>query len=148
MKTFGDVFRKTTAVIAMLTLATVSAFATPTALTTIVLLQNSNVNAPITAGSLSLTFTACDAVNGNSFTSTGREVLIVNNTGGSTYTFTVSSVPDNLNRSDTALTNYSVAAGVIVGVQMKTQIGWLQTGGTINLTCSNAAIKYAVVQYN
>src|ERR1022692_3994335 len=100
-----------------------TAFATPTALSTTVLKINGNVNAPITAGSLVIPFTACDATNGNSFVATGREVLIVNNTGGSAYTFTVTSTADALNRLDTSLTTYSVAAGAVVAVQMKNLTG-------------------------
>jgi len=124
-----------------------TAFATPTGLTTQVLLINGSVNAPITAGALAITFTACDATNGNSFTATGREVLLVFNSGGSTYTFTVSSVADSLNRLDTSLTTYSVAAGAYAAVQMKNLNGWQQSGA-IDMTCSNASIKYAVLQTN
>ena len=145
MKSKSSLLKKTLCTLAALTMFVTTAFATPTALTPIVLVQN---NVSVSAGALTLTFTACDAANGNSFVSTGREVLLVQNSGGSSYTFTVSSVADSLGRTDASLTSYSVAASVIVGVQMKYQTGWIQSGGTINLTCSNAAIKYAVVQYN
>ncbi len=124
-----------------------SAFATPTVLSTQVLFINGSVNAPITAGSLTITFSACDAVNGNSFTATGREVLLVYNSGASAYTFTVNSVADQLNRLDTSLTTYSVAASGYAAVQMKNLTGW-QSSGTISMTCSNAAVKFAVVQTN
>lgn len=124
-----------------------SALATPTGLTTQVLLINGSSNLPITAGSLTITFTACDNVNGNSFTSTGREILFVQNTAGSSGTFTVTSVADALNRLDTSLTAYSVAAAGFAAVQMKNLTGWQQSG-SINLTCSAATMKYAVVQMN
>jgi hypothetical protein len=124
-----------------------TAFATPTGLTTQPLFINGSVNAPITAGSLAVTFTACDATNGNSFASTGREVLLVQNSGGSAYTFTVNSVADSLNRLDTSLTSYSVAAGAYAAVQMKNQTGW-QSSGSISMTCSNTSIKFAVIQTN
>lgn len=147
MKKQPSFLKKAMCLTAALMLLVTSAFATPTALTTIVLVQN---NSAVTAGQLVLTFTACDTTNGNSFTSTGREVLIVNNTGASAYTFSIASVADNLGRTDSSLTNYSVGAGAIVAIQMKYQTGWLQSSTTsaINLTCSNAALKYAVVQYN
>ena len=126
------------------------AFATPVGLTTQVLFINGSVNAPITAGSLAVTFTACSTATGNSFTATGREVLLVYNSGGSAYTFTVSSVPDSLNRTDTSLTSYSVAATTYAAVQMKNLTGWVQSGGTntVDLTCSNAGIEFAVIQTN
>lgn len=147
MKKQPSFLKKTGCVLAALLMLATAAFATPTALSTIVLVQNS---VSVTAGQLTLTFTACDTVNGNSFTSTGREVLIVNNTGGSAYTFTVSSVADSLGRTDSSLTNYSVAAGAIVAIQMKYQTGWIQSTATsaVDLTCTNAAVKYAVLQYN
>jgi hypothetical protein len=146
MRKQASFLKKSACVLAALALFVTSAFATPTALTTQVLVQN---NVAVTAGQLTLTFTACDTVNGNSFTATGREVLLVDNTGGSTYTFTVSSVADQLGRTDTSLTSYSVATTVIAAVQMKYLTGWVQNGTqTVNLTCSNAALKYAVVQFN
>jgi hypothetical protein len=145
MKTKPSFLKRTVCTLVALLMFASTAFATPTALTTTVLVQN---NVAITAGQITLTFTACDNTNGNSFVSTGREVLLVDNTAGSAGTFTVTSVPDSLGRSDTSLTAYSVAAAGVAAVQMKYQTGWIQTGGTINLTCSAATMKYAVLQYN
>lgn len=147
MKTQPSFLKKTACLVVAMLMFAAQAFATPTGLTTQVLFINGSVNAPITAGSLAITFAACDAVNGNSFTATGREILLINNSGGSAYTFTVTSVADNLNRLDTSLTSYSVAAGAYAAVQMKQLTGWAQSGA-IDLTCSNASIKYAVVQTN
>lgn len=146
MEKKSSLFTRITAVSLMIVFTSLMAFATPTGLTTQILVQN---NVAVTAGQLSVTYAACDTANGNSFTATGREILEVNNTGGSSFTFTVSSVADSLGRTDTSLTTYSVAAGVIAHVQMKYLTGWVQNGTqTINLTCSNVGIKYAVVQYN
>jgi hypothetical protein len=143
-------WKKITAAFAIVLLYATTALATPTALTTQVLVQN-NVN--VTAGQLALTFTACDAVNGNSFISTGREVIIAQNTDTSAHTFTISSVPDALGRSDTSLTNYSLAATGSAGstsvIQFKWQTGWLQSGGNlVNMTCSSNLIKFAILQFN
>jgi hypothetical protein len=146
MKTKPSFFKKSTCLIAAVLLFVSSAFATPTSLTTSVLVQN---NVAVTAGQLAITFTACDNVNGNSFVGTGREVLFVQNTGGSSGTFTVSSVPDSLGRSDTSLTAYSVGAAGFAAVQMKYLQGWIQnTNQTINLTCSAATMKFAILQTN
>lgn len=144
MKQQPSFLKKTMCLAAALLMFAAQAFATPTALTTTILIQN---NTAVTAGTLNLTFTACDATNGNSFVSTGREVLLVQNSGGSTYTFTINSVADNFGRTDSSLTAYSLAASAVAAIQMKFQTGWI-SGFSISMTCSNAAIKYAVLQYN
>lgn len=144
MKQQPSFLKKAACLAAAVLMFATSAFATPTALTTTTLVQN---NVAVTVGQLALTFTACDNVNGNSFVSTGREILLVQNTAGSSGTFTVTSVPDSLGRSDTSLTTYSVAAAGFASVQMKYQTGWIQSNGSINLTCSAATMKYVVLQY-
>lgn len=147
MKQQPSFLKKTVCLLAAVLMFASTAFATPTVLSTQVLLINGSANAPITAGSLAITFAACDATNGNSFTSTGREVLLVQNSGGSAYTFTVTSIADQLNRLDTSLTTYSVAAGAYAAVQMKNLNGW-QASGSISMTCSNTSVKFAVIQTN
>lgn len=142
-----SLFKKIGCIGAMVLMLASTAFATPVLLTTQVLLINGSVNAPITAGSLAVTFAACSTANGNSFTATGREVLLVFNSGASAYTFTVTSIADQLNRLDTSLTTYSVAAGTYAAVQMKNLTGWQQSG-VINMTCSNVAVEFAVLQTN
>ena len=143
-------FQKITAAFAIVLLFATVAFASPTALTTQVLVQNNASS--VSAGGLAITFTACDSTNGNSFTSTGREVLIAQNTDSSAHTFTITPVSDPYGGTNTQFTTYSLAAtgstGSTSAVQMKYQIGWLQTGGTINMTCSSNLIKYAVLQFN
>jgi hypothetical protein len=147
MKTQPSFLKKAACLAAAVLLFVTSAFATPTVLSTQVLLVNGSANAPITAGSLVITFSACDATNGNSFASTGRETLLIFNSGGSAYTVTVNSVADQLNRLDTSLTTYSLAAGAYAAVQMKNTAGW-QSSGSISMTCTNAAVKFAVIQTN
>lgn len=116
---------------------------TATPLTVIVLKQN---NYAVIAGDLTITYTACDNSNGNSFVATGQEILLVQNSAGSSGTFTVASVPDSLGRSDTSLTTYSVAAAGFAAIQMKYTQGWI-SGTTIGLTCSAATMKFAVLRY-
>jgi hypothetical protein len=121
---------------------------TPITVTTLV--QN---NVAVTAGQLTLTTTAMDASNGNSYVATGRETLLFENTDTAAHTITITSVPDSLGRSDTSLTSYSIpaasggASGLAV-IQMKWLPGWLQTGGTIFLATSSALVKCAVLQSN
>lgn len=136
--------RNITAVASMLVLVASLAFATQTPLTPAQLKVN---NYSVVAGDLSLTFTACDSTNGNSFAVTGQEILLVQNSGASAYTFTLQSVADPFGRTDSSLTNYSVAASAITAVELKYLIGWQQTGGVMYTTCSNNALKFAVVRW-
>jgi hypothetical protein len=142
-------FQKITAAGAIVLLCVIAAFATPTALTTQQLVQNNA--STVTAGSLGITFTACDNTNGNSLTSTGREILIAQNTDSSAHTFTITPVADPYGGTNTNFTTYSLAAtgsaGSTSAVQLKYQIGWV-SGGVINLTCTSNLIKFAVLQYN
>ena len=113
-----------------------------------VLLQN---NAIVGAGQLAITFTACDNVNGNSFVSTGREILFAKNTDTSAHTFTVTPVTTPYGGKNLNLTNYALAAagstGSLSAVQMKYKMGWV-SGSTISLACSSNLVQFAVVQYN
>lgn len=136
--------RKITALVIMFVMTSILAFATPTLLSTFVLPQN---NAQISAGQLTFTLAACDNTNGNTFTATGREILIVQNTDASPHTFTITPVADPYGGTNTTLTAYSSPANSFSGIQMKYLIGW-QTGSTIAMTCSSNLLKYAVLQTN
>jgi hypothetical protein len=100
---------------------------------------------PLGALSAALTLVAGDNVNGNSVPSTGREIIIVQNTAGVAGTITVSSVADAFNRSGD-ITAYSVpAAGFAVLGPFPLQ-GWKQADGNLYLTVSAATMLVAVVQ--
>jgi hypothetical protein len=148
MKHERSLFQKSVAVALLLLVASISAFATPTALTTQVLYQN---DATITAGQLAIAFTACDNTNGNSFTATGREILIMQNTDSSAHTITITPVTDPYGGTNTSLTTYSLAAtgsaGSTSAVQMKYLVGWA-TSGVVSMTCTSALVKFAVLQFN
>jgi hypothetical protein len=117
-----------------------------TAITPVQLKQN---NYAVLAGDLTLTPVALDATNGNSFTLTGKEILIVQNTDAAAHTFTITSTPDSLGRSDSSLTNYSVAANGFASIQMSQLSGWFQSSdGTIHLTTSSALLKAFVIRFN
>jgi hypothetical protein len=136
--------QKAISVALLLLIATVSAFASPTALSTQVLVQN---NAQVGAGALTLTLTACDTVNGNSFTATGREIIIAQNTDTSPHAITVTPVADPYGGTNTTLTSYSLPASTVSAIQMKYLIGW-SSSGTISMTCTSNLVKFAIVQYN
>ena len=123
----------------------IAAFAVPTLLTTFVLPQN---NAAITAGQLTVTLTACDNTNGNTFTSTGREVLIMQNTDASPHPITITPVTDPYGGTNTSLTAYSLPANSVSAVQMKYQVGWI-SGSVITIpACASNLVKLAVLQTN
>lgn len=143
-----SLFQKSVAIALLVMIASVSAFATPTALTTQVLVQN---NSQVSPGQLALTQTACDSSNGNSFTATGREIIIAQNTDSSPHTFTITPVADPYGGTNTTLTNYSLAAagsaGALSVIQMKYLVGFAN-GGVVGMTCSSNLIKFSIVQYN
>jgi len=126
------------------------AFATgPTPLVVVVLKQN---NYAVVAGDLNLTPVAMDAVNGNSFSASGKEIIEFINTDTATHTVTITSTADALGRLDTSLTTYIVPAAVgglsgISAVEMVNMNGWIQSGQTINMTTSSALVKVVVLRH-
>jgi hypothetical protein len=128
----------------MFLLCAVAAFAVQTSLTPITPLGPYLVGAP-GSGTLDFAFTACDVSNGNKFAITGRDILLVQNSGMSPYTITISSVADQYGRTQD-ITTYSVAAGNFSAFNFRNgTIGFRQTDGTVHLACSNAAIMFAVI---
>ena len=85
------------------------------------------------------------ASGGNSTPSTGKELLLVRNTSGSTaYTVTVTSVADSLGRTrDMSL---SVAADAYAMFGPFRQTGWKQTDGNIYFASTNNDIEFAVLR--
>lgn len=103
-----------------------------------------SINAAIAADSADFVWTAADVGNSNSCTLTGRELLLVNNTGGSPYTVTITSAADELGRTGD-ITTYSLAAGEFAVFGPFPMRGWRQTGGKLYFAGSNAAVKFAVI---
>lgn len=111
----------------------------------IITVPDSYPTLPLTALSLDFVWTAADNTNGNSFVSTGRELVLVQNTDSSGHTVTVTSVPDQTNRSGD-ITAYAVAAGVFDALPYFAGTGWRQSDGTIHLSANSALIKFAVLR--
>ncbi len=93
----------------------------------------------------SFTFVACDAVNGNSFANTGHELLVVLNSDTAAHSVTVASVPDSVGRTGDSTKN--INAGAYYVFQFFPATGWVQTDGTVHVTCSDATIKYALLKF-
>jgi hypothetical protein len=102
---------------------------------------------PATVGALALAalFVACDAVNGNSFTVTGHEILELRNTDTAAHTVTISSVPDSRNRPDD-ITAYSIPAGADAAFSfLAGEEGWMQSDGTVHFTANSALVFARVI---
>lgn len=117
------------------------------ATTDITVFKPANINGSIAADSLDATFTAADVSNGNSYVATGKEMVIVlNSHASSAYTFTVTSVADDLGRTGD-ITTYSLAAGEYAVVGPVPVRGWRQpSSGKVLIAGSNAAIKFLVIR--
>lgn len=101
---------------------------------------------PVSASALDLTMTAADVSNGNNFVSTGKEILIVQNTDTGAHTITLGSAPDSLGRSGD-ITAYSIAAGKISAFNFTgLNGGWKQSDGTISVNANDVSIKFAVLR--
>lgn len=118
------------------------AFAVRTALT---VKAPTKVDGTIAANAADVTFTAADVSNKNSFASTGREILLVFNSGASEYTATITSAPDDLGRTKD-IDAYALAAGDYALFGPVKQKGWKQSDGKVYLEANNAAVKFLVIR--
>ena len=100
----------------------------------------------IAAGGADFTL-AAGATDGDTFQCTGREILIVFNSGAAPYTITITSVDDEKGRSEDIAT-YSLAAGdyAVFGVGLTNAKGWKNASGLIALDVENVAVKWAVLR--
>lgn len=92
---------------------------------------------------LDKTFTTADTSNGNSFLSSGRDLLIMYNSGGSPYTVVISSAPDPDGRF--ADVTYTIGAGVYSFVEINSSSVFIQATNLVLLLANNAAIQFLVV---
>ena len=101
----------------------------------------------IAADGADITFTAASA-GADTFISTGRDIILVRNTGAGARTVTISSVVDEKNRSGD-ITTYSLAAGEFAafGCGLTNSPGWKNTStGAITITGSHAEITIAILR--
>lgn len=100
------------------------------------------------ANSADVTFAAGATGAGDTFVCTGREILVaLNSDPTNPYTVTITSIADEKGRTGD-ITTYSLAAGEygVFGVGLTNSLGWKSTAGTIAVTVSNAAVKWAVLR--
>lgn len=92
-----------------------------------------------------VTWEAADVANGNDFTLTGDEVLLVRNVSADTpYTVTVTSAADERGRLG-HITAFEVDFGEMFVFQRFAQLGWRQSDGKLWISGSNASIEFAVL---
>jgi hypothetical protein len=94
-------------------------------------------NYAVQAGDLAVAMTALDASAGNSIQSTGKEILLVQNTDTVAHNLQISSVADTLGRTDTSLSAYSVPANSFIAIELNQINGWAQNGLILILAASN-----------
>lgn len=109
-----------------------------------VTLTRTNSPGPNPSAGVAVTMTAADTSNKEQFALTGREILLVHNTGASSYTYTITSVADPYGRTGD-ITTQSIAAGAIHTLGPFGLAGWQQTDGRLYLEASNTAVKFGVV---
>lgn len=91
-----------------------------------------------------LTWEAADDTNGNSYHSTGRELLLARNTDETeTYSLTIYGVADPYGR--TVDIEHDIDAGDEV-VAMLGVVGWQQADRTVLMMAEDAAIEIAIVR--
>lgn len=101
----------------------------------------------VTAGQLTNAFTVSDVANGNSYVSTGREVIVVRNVNAGAQTFTLTSAPDPQSRT-AHITAYSLAAAGFALFYPGTNnpAGWAQSDGTVQLDGAHVDIQWLIIR--
>ena len=101
----------------------------------------------VNAGDLAAAFTAADVANGNSFPSTGREIIIAQNTdGAAAHTVTITSIADERGRTGD-ITTYSIPANGFAAFAVTSTAGWKQSDGNIYLAASDAQVKFLILRF-
>ena len=109
-----------------------------------VTLTRSNSPGPNPTAGVAVTMTAADTTNKEQFALTGREIVIIHNTGASSRTYTITSVADPYGRLGD-ITAQTILAGAIHTVGPFGLLGWQQTGGFLYLEASHAEVKFGVI---
>jgi hypothetical protein len=100
----------------------------------------------VAANDLDITWTAGDAVNGNSFISTGRELLLVRNDDAGAQTLTLKSVADTFART-ADISAYSVGIGEYAAFWVGDRQGWTTGGGLVLINpVASANLFFAVLR--
>lgn len=100
---------------------------------------------PYPTAGLLLVETAEDITNHSRVFWQGKEIVVIHNTGASTYTYTITGVADLIGRNANIGPQNILAGEVhIVGPFTPTP-GWIQTDGYLYFDASNASVKFGVI---
>lgn len=99
--------------------------------------------ATVAANDLDITWTAA-VVGDATFACTGKELLLVHNSGVSAATFTLTSVVDQYNRR-ADVEGYSLGADEYAAFWYGNTVGWRDSNGTATLDASSTDLNYAVI---
>lgn len=99
---------------------------------------------PLSAGAMA--FTPADPTNGNKFVSTGKELLVVHNTGAGSRNVTFQTIAINGRQDPNHNTAIAVAAGLYKVFGPFPLKGYRQSDGTISVTGSHAEVEFAVLK--
>jgi len=91
-----------------------------------------------------VTMTAANTVDKNQFLPSGDDLLIIQNSGASPYTVTITSVADPRTGRTGDVTALSIPAGQIRVFRMGA-LGWKQGDGYVYLEANNASVLFGVV---
>ena len=98
----------------------------------------------LAALSLDKTFTAADTSAGNSFLSSGRDLLIIYNSDGSAHDVTLHSAPDDEGRSVDVV--YNVGIGVYSFIEINSASIFVQPNtNLVSFSCASSAVRFLVV---
>lgn len=107
--------------------------------------KTSKQGVTVVANAADITFVAGDVTNGNYWTPSGNDTLLVYNSGVSAATITIDAAPDSYGR-DGAITTYSVGAGETAWFGPFDLDGWKQTDDTIHVDVSSTDLGLVVFQ--
>ncbi|MCP4897611.1 MAG: hypothetical protein GY906_11620 [bacterium] len=107
--------------------------------------QLAHQSVTVVADAADLTFTAGDAVNGNSVKCTGKEIVIAKNTDSGAQTVTIDAAPDARGRDGT-ITAYSIGVGEEAAFGPFQTAVWKQTDGMLHIDVSDATVEIAILR--
>lgn len=91
-----------------------------------------------------LTMTAANISDLNQFVASGKDLIVIHNTGATSHTFTVTSAADERGRTKD-ITTETIAAGVYKVIGPLDLTGWVQTDGKVYLAANDAEVKFGIV---
>lgn len=97
------------------------------------------------ANSLDITMAATVVADKTQFVASGKDMVIIQNTGASPHTFTITSVAAGLNKRTGDITSYSLGAGELASFGPVEREGWMQSDGNVYLEADHIEIKFGVI---